>query len=229
MTIQQVVVVIPARNEEELITACLRSIVVAARGIPHVSITVAADSCTDRTIAIAEDFATVIDLDARSVGTARRLGVERAISAVRFPLSSVWIANTDADSTVPANWLSHQIDLANSGADAVVGTVRPSAGDLTAAQWTEWHATHDAGQALGHVHGANLGIRASSYLAAGGFPTVDEHEDNDLVHRLRSASFEISASDQCEVVTSGRRMGRTPGGYARYLREGLYTHTPDLV
>ena len=34
---------------------------------------------------------------------------------------SLWLANTDADSVVPWNWLIHQVDLADAGADLVLG------------------------------------------------------------------------------------------------------------
>ena len=35
-----------------------------------------------------------------------------------------------------------------------------------------------------HVHGANLGFRASAYLTAGGFPPVPTAEDHALVAAL---------------------------------------------
>jgi hypothetical protein len=31
----------------------------------------------------------------------------------------------------------------------------------------------------------------------------------------------VVATDACEVLTSGRQTGRTPGGYATYLRDEL--------
>jgi hypothetical protein len=68
------------------------------------------------------------------------------------------------------------------------------------------------------VHGASLGIRADLYLAAGGFETVTEHEDVSLVDRCRRLGGVVVASDDAEVLTSGRTIGRTPGGYAAYLR-----------
>jgi glycosyltransferase involved in cell wall biosynthesis len=227
-SILSIAVVLPAKDEELLIAECLASIAVAARGMTTVSIIVAADSCVDNTVTVARAFpnVNVLELSAASVGTARRAGVAFALAQGGFPLERTWIANTDADSTVPANWLEHQLAAAASGSDVLVGTVRPRESDLTPAQYRAWLATHDDGQAIGHVHGANLGIRASAYAAVGGFEPLDEHEDNDLVHRIHSAGFMISASDQSEVVTSGRQMGRTPGGYARYLREGLLATVP---
>jgi len=206
-----VAVVIPARDEADLIARCLASIG-AAR------IIVVADSCVDNTAQIARSRgAEVIEISDANVGLARAVGCE---AALRHPEVD-WIACTDADSVVPSNWIDEQLRLAAMGADVVVGTVRPDFADLTALQTRAWVATHQPGVANGHVHGANLGIRASAYLAVGGFPPVSEHEDNDLVDRLASAGFTITPTAAIDVLTSGRTFGRTPGGYARYLRDDL--------
>ncbi|MFM9921237.1 glycosyltransferase [Lacisediminihabitans sp. H27-G8] len=220
LPVAEIVVVVPARDEEELIDRCLRSIVESARQVSvMVHICVVADGCLDQTVPIAQMIAgvNVVEIDSSNVGTARAAGVAHALTLVHYPLDQVWIANTDADSEVPLGWLEDHLRLADIGADAVVGTVRPDFTDLTPAQVRAWLVTHPSGVVNGHVHGANLGIRASAYQKAGGYRTVPEHEDADLVHRLRS--FSVTA--ECEVLTSGRRFGRTPGGYARYLREDL--------
>jgi hypothetical protein len=77
------------------------------------------------------------------------------------------------------------------------------------------------GEANGHVHGANLGVRASVYRSAGGFADLAEHEDIDLVARCRALGATTVASARADVLTSGRQVGRTPGGYAGYLRTSL--------
>lgn len=220
--ISELAVVIPARDEEQLIATCLDSVIAARRRAEvKVSIVVVADGCTDATADIARRYGgvEVIELAPSNVGTARSAGVRAAIAASRVEPTAMWIANTDADSAVPVNWLSEQLVLAETGFDVMIGTVRPRFGDLTAEQLAAWSATHVPGRPNGHVHGANLGIRASAYLAAGGFEAVAEHEDIDLVERL--SGFALVATDRCEVITSGRRFGRTPGGYARYLREEM--------
>ena len=71
------------------------------------------------------------------------------------------------------------------------------------------------------MHGANLGVAADAYRRDGGFLAAPEHEDTDLVERLFDAGVVVVASDGFTVETSGRHVGRTPGGYARYLREDL--------
>jgi glycosyltransferase involved in cell wall biosynthesis len=216
--IERVVVVIPARDEEERIGRCLASVARAARlATVRVQTVVVADGCLDRTAALARSFrgVRVIELESSNVGASRRRG------ALGLDAATTWIANTDADSVVPPNWISAQVELANRGWDVVVGTVRPEFSELSAEQLEAWHRTHPPGEANGHVHGANLGVRASAYAAVGGYRRLPEHEDNDLVERL--SDYRIVATDDCPVTTSGRSVGRTPGGYAKYLREELLT------
>lgn len=231
------VVVIPARNEEALVGRCLDSVIAArdylgdrrslrGRSVPPVHIVVVADGCTDDTVAIARERpdVTVVEVESGGVGRARRTGVSTGLAASdlrALPQNDVWIANTDADSAVPRDWLYEQFVLARRGVDLVIGTVRPEFDDLTPAQIRAWEASHIPGAANGHVHGANLGLRASIYLAAGGFPSLAEHEDVDLVARCVSLGCTAVATDRFEVTTSGRQVGRTPGGYARYLRSDL--------
>ena len=209
------VIVIPARNEAALIDRCLRSIAVARRA--HCSVVVVADSCDDDTAAIARGFSgvEVLEVAFANVGAARRAGIEYAIAG------ATWIACTDADSVVPENWITDQRAHERRGADVVVGTVRPDPRDLDEQQLLAWTAKHDPINANGHVHGANLGIRASSYTAVGGFRTLAEHEDVELVARLAASGAAIVAANTSEVLTSGRSLGRTPGGYARYLSADL--------
>ncbi|BDV29616.1 glycosyltransferase [Microbacterium terricola] len=220
-------IVIPAHDEEDLIHACLTSVELAALAARHVTGRVTTvlvlDSCSDATAQLAADFPVeVVTIDAGRVGAARAAGVDAALRANRdVPPSRLWIAHTDADSAVPPHWLTHQLRLAKRGADVVVGTVRPDFRDLDETQTEAWWATHTPGVANGHVHGANLGTRASTLIGAGGFEDVREHEDVWLVEEMRARGARLVASDAAWVRTSGRQQGRTVGGYARYLREDL--------
>ena len=219
MTITRAIVVIPARDEQDRLASCLRAVVraAAACAIP-VSITVVADRCRDRTADVARAFTDVevMEIDAANVGAARHAGLARALARVSTPLDRVWIANTDADSIVPAHWLVTQLAHARAGYDVVIGTVRPDPSEYPPALQRRWATTHRAGEPNGHVHGANLGVRASTYVRAGGFARLAEHEDVDLAARLAGAA--TIADDTAEVLTSARLEGRTPGGYAGYLR-----------
>ena len=114
-------VVIPVHNEEVLLGACLQSVRQATADrlldAEPVEIVVVLDACTDRSAAIAvRHQAQIVSLDARCVGAARALGATLALD-----YGARWIAFTDADTIVPANWLSAQLDHE---ADATCGQVR---------------------------------------------------------------------------------------------------------
>ena len=65
--------------------------------------------------------------------------------------------------------------------------------------------------------GSNVGIRAETYLAAGGFPRsrIDEvHDDRVLMNRTRRLTDRITADRQAVVEASSRR-------YRRYGLRGV--------
>ncbi|MFJ6678821.1 glycosyltransferase [Microbacterium sp. NPDC091382] len=219
-----VAIVVPVHNEAELLDDCLAALTEAVehtrRTHPGVRIAtvVVLDACTDASARIAQSWPVrAIEIDARNVGTARRLGVAAALAELGSP-EDVWISTTDGDSAVPVTWLSHQLDLRAAGADVVLGTVRPDFDDLTLDHAEHWLRTHPRGRPAGNVHGANLGLRADVYVGAGEFADLDQHEDVELVRAARSLKARVVATDENEVVTSGRFWGRTPGGYAAFVR-----------
>lgn len=226
MEIEQVAIVIPIRNEQDLLPRCLAAVSGAIDNAPRsvtVSTILVLDSCTDgsRDVTASWPFETLIVAE-RTVGSARAAGVDTVLARTSLSHESVWIANTDADSAVPGDWLKHQLELANAGAALVLGAVQPDEIDFSARHRRRWHELHPTGISRnGDVYGANLGIRASAYRAAGGFETVPEHEDVRLVSRVRGLGLPIVATLDHPVLTSSRSEGRTPGGYAGYLREDL--------
>lgn len=219
-------VVLPAHDEAERIGACLDALAAARdrlatdRPDVEVSVTVVLDGCTDGTDRVAERYPVdVVTTPRVGVGRARTIGVQHALRTHRADLTDRWLAHTDADSRVPEGWLVQQSDALRSGAHVLVGAVVPDPDDLDAATLARWTRAHPPGAALGHVHGANLGVLASAYLALGGFDPVPEHEDVRLVERARATGLRVDATVDLPVVTSGRFAGRTPGGYAEHLRQ----------
>lgn len=220
MNIDHVLVAIPARNEADVLASCLKAVRQACEQLQRerpvtVQTVVALDHCTDssETIARRAGVTCVIPIR-RGVGAARRAAVLAGL-AVGTDTARVWIANTDADTRAPQHWLARQIALADAGHDLVLGTVEPEG--LPAPLMASWSARHDLAEGHSHVHGANLGIRGSTYEEIGGFANLRLHEDADLVSRARSRGARVIATDVVRVRTSGRRRGRAVGGFADYL------------
>ena len=222
MSIHAVGVVVPAHNEEALLPYALASLQVAAAhpalaGI-EVHVLTVLDGCTDGS-ALVGGSAT-ISIDARNVGVARRAGFTELLArSAQLPADQVWLTTTDADTTVPSDWLAVQLELAAAGAEAVVGTVR-------VVDWTEQpaitRARFDAtygrpADGHRHVHGANLGVRADAYLDVGGMPELAVSEDVALVAALRHADCGVVSTGRIPVVTSARRESRVTGGFAHHL------------
>lgn len=218
-------VVIPARNEEDLLPRCLASVrrardqLAAVEPAVRVSVTVVLDECDDGSAAAvaASPGARGLRVEAGSAGAARALGARIALEEP-FPPAGLWLANTDADSVVPANWLVHQAALAAAGVELMAGTVEPDPADLDQARLAVWLSAHELADGHSHVFGANLGIRGDLYLRSGGFQPLAHGEDRALVAAAKRLGAVWRATDGCRVRTSGRLHGRARGGFADYLR-----------
>lgn len=222
--ITRVGVVVPARDEEERIAACLDAIARAgARLHPSrpdivVDVVVVLDRCVDGTEAVVRSVGLVPLTAEGGVGTARAAGAQHAIARARaagVDDRALWLASTDADSEVPEHWLQVHVELAESGLDAVFGTVEPSG--ASPAVLAEWHRRHCLAEGHPYVHGANLGVRAATYRAAGGYPPLARDEDVTLVASIKATSPRWVATDRCRVASSGRLEARCVGGFADYL------------
>lgn len=233
-TISHVAVIIPARNESATIAHTLESVATAAArldGRATTSCVIVADACVDDTAqtarqwfadngrlsaAMGTSWLSVIECNERSAGAARRVGTTAALANTPddTPVEALWLANTDADTTVDAHWLELQLDLAHHGVDAVAGIVELDENvpdDLL--QRFAVHYTLNPDGTHRHVHGANIAMRASTYLAAGGWSNLRTGEDHDLWKRLNMNGNCIS-STAVTVRTSARTTGRAPNGFA---------------
>jgi glycosyltransferase involved in cell wall biosynthesis len=223
----EVAVLIPARNEEALLGRCLESVIQAIKELPltiRATIVLVSDCSTDKTSEIAytmiAEHGSVLHTCAGTVGTARALAASYAIEKTTTPLSSLWLANTDADCIVPSGWLSDQIAFAASGIEAVAGIVAVDSFEEHGSEVPLRFHTSYSIQADGthpHIHGANLGIRADRYVDVGGWADLKTAEDHDLWGKLREAGSRLLSSAHLQVVTSGRRVGRAPSGFADAL------------
>ncbi|MGH3857186.1 MAG: glycosyltransferase [Pseudonocardiaceae bacterium] len=225
--VTRVGVVVPAHNEAELLPGCLAALRAATAAIDvPVHLLVVLDACIDHTTEAAGDTE-VLAVWERNVGAARRAGFAHLLR--ELGADRVWLASTDADTLVPTGWLADQLTHSHRGADAVAGMV-------SVADWSEhppstakrFRRLHHHVIGHHHVHGANLGISARSYLAVDGFPALPADEDIALVTALKRTGHRVLHVADPPVITSARRHARATAGFADFLIH-LAEHDPDPV
>jgi glucosyl-3-phosphoglycerate synthase len=237
-------VVVPARDEEERIGACIAALAAQVNVDPRSWETLLVlDACTDSTAARAAEAASVrphlrletIEGPGAGPGPARRLGMDAAcarLHAVGRP--DGLIASTDADTVVAPDWLAAQIDAAARGARAIGGRIELSAPELAllppgvahrrAAQARRRHAPLLAAERAGggtvehwQFSGASLALTAATYAEVGGLGEHTDLEDEALERALRRHGVPIERTLAVRVTTSARVTGRAARGLARDL------------
>lgn len=226
--ISTVGIVVPATNEQAHIGECLTALTAARQhaltnntGHVEVRILVALDSCVDGTAGIASQHPGMEAVQCRAgrAGAARAIGTQHILDSCPSPRSQIWLANTDADSHVPLDWITRMLYHAERGTHLVLGTVRPD-DELDVRHRHILLGRHRPHIGHPHVHGANFGIRADTYLDLGGWPAVASGEDVAMAHRAAANSrLRIVRTAAIPVTTSSRLAARAPDGFAGYLRE----------
>jgi glycosyltransferase involved in cell wall biosynthesis len=228
-------VVIPAQNEEATIEVCIRSVLrsLAKAGVQNRWIVVVADHCTDGTVERASlalgSVGEVTEVRFRSAGAARREGVDRVLKHwMHLDPSQIWLANTDADTQVSADWIAVQLGFADEGVTAVAGIVHLEAGGSAAAHEV-YRNTYlmSADGTHSHVHGANFSVRADAYEDVGGWSDLALAEEHCLWARLRGKGWRVSSPVSSVVTTSSRLEGRAKGGFADTLRAQVEAQYAD--
>ncbi len=237
LPIEHVVVVLPAHNEEDRIAATLSSVGRAADESPvPVSIVVVLDSCTDSTADRVRTFpgspysarVSTVVADVRRASSARQRGLDHYVGdfgtcAGGVPPNRVAVLSTDADTTVPCDWVNRHVTLLDAGFDAVAGVVELDSDDSGLERdrwWDEYRSgfTDDGGHP--HVHCANLAVRLEQLMSAGGFGHARRAEDIDLWRRLGMLpDTSLLQTRESVVRTSSRRVGRVDGGFATALQQ----------
>lgn len=212
-----IAVLIPAHNEQALIGRCLASVLAAAthpglQGEP-VRVIVALDRCTDATQAVAEDFGVdLVHLESGNVGLARAAAASRAMQ-----LGARWLATTDADTSVPADWLAAQLAT---GADVFCGVVEVDDWEDYAPEMrTAFVGVESVKDGHPHIHGANMGVSSGFYARCGGFQSLAVSEDVALIDALVLSQARIARLARPVVLTSARRVARARGGFSDYLKD----------
>ena len=228
-------VVVPARDEEELVGACLDALA-AQRGVDPAAyeVLLVLDGCTDATAARAADAAArhpglrlhVLHRRAEGVGRARRLGMDLACARLLgLGRPEALVVTTDADSAVEPGWLAAKLAAAAGGARAIGGDIVLAGAEdeivrrrdarravrLTALAGREPGADHP------HFSGASIAVTAEAYRRAGGLEPRAALEDEAFERALIRAGVPITRTAAARVRTSARAGGRAFRGLARDL------------
>lgn len=237
--IRAIGVVIPARDEADLIGPCLRHLRVALARLPgriERAVCVVADRCVDDTASVARaefagwpDARVLANHYAPTIGQVRALGF-RQVSAIlaSHDQARTLLLSSDADSVVEPDWALAHLRLAERGWHGVAGvaelesTVPPRVAARYAAIRDRARTRHGHG----NVYGANLGVRADAYASVGGFAPLANGEDQDLWRRLDAAGFRLTYATEPVARTSARQHGRATDGVAALLR---HLHRDDAT
>jgi len=218
MNTTNIAIVIPAHNEALTISKCLASVQTAIDQLPSTitaTVLAALDNWTDDTLALVKRAGVdYLCCDYQCVGQVRDLGIRHAITS-----GATWLACTDADSLVTADWLTQQIAHINHHPTAMIcGVVDVDDwAHLTPQTRKEYIAHYQDKMGHRHIHGANLSFSSVAYLAVGGFAALPCHEDVDLVKKFEKQNFTITWSNRVRVITSSRLQARATEGFAAFL------------
>jgi glucosyl-3-phosphoglycerate synthase len=233
-------VVVPARDEEKLIGACLDALA-AQRGVEPGAweVIVVLDACRDDTrgevqrAAARHPALTLTELEGpgQGSGSARRVGMDAACERLA---PDGLIASTDADSRVAPDWVAAQLAAVARGVRAIGGRIElfPDDGErlglhVLADRAARQSARHQAvmrdpgppGSTAEHwqFSGASLAVTAEVYRQVGGIAPHASLEDEAFERALIARGVPIERSLAVRVHTSGRLDGRAARGLSADL------------
>ncbi len=197
-----VTVIIPARNEELNIQACLQSLAVQTYPKQYLEIIVVDDHSTDNTPNIVNDFPSenvrLISLKEYVTGNLNSYK-KKAIEVAVSESSGNWIITTDADCVADPDWIQTMLKYKElTGAELIAAPVklRPRNKLVEIFQTLDFLTLQGiTGAAVRYrfhnmCNGANLGYSKMAFNAVDGFSDIDDLASGDdmfLMHKIAMA------------------------------------------
>lgn len=201
-------IVIPAYNEEKQISSCLDALVKQST-TRKFEVIVVDNNSSDKTVKVANEYhgklnLRVISEKQKGRGSARHAGFNEALGTI--------ILSTDADASVPKNWIERVMSVFEDDIRvlAVTGTCKiTNSSSLTNALFNFFQPASMRVYKIffGHywLSGFNFAIKKATYVETDGFdPRLNVQEDIDLSFKVGRVGRIKFISDLC-VTVSGRR------------------------
>ncbi|EMR00907.1 glycosyltransferase [Cesiribacter andamanensis] len=202
-----VAVLLPVRNEQEHLPACLQSLLQLEYPADKLLILVGNDASTDATLALARDWSArhpqiqLVDVQ-HSLGLARGKANVLAQLARACPREVQYFFMTDADIRPHPGWLQRMLRALRPGIGLVNGTTTVGGNGLWARwQQTDWAVALGLAKAYAHLPGLgqtltaignNMLISREAYEATGGYEAIPFSitEDYELLLQIRQRGYE---------------------------------------
>ena len=227
-------VVVPARDEEDLIASCLEALATQERVAHHeYEVLLILDRCTDETEEHAREIGGLhpslklhfLDGPGEGSGPARRVGMDAACARLlQVGRPEGIIACTDADTVVAPDWLAAQLRAVSEGARAIGGRIELADDGSLPEHVRRRHAEEgrlrheqllsDPASEAQHwqFSGASMTLTAAVYEQVGGLEPLTALEDEHLEGVLRRHNVPIHRLLSVRVTTSPRVVGRATRG-----------------
>lgn len=210
-------VIIPAKNEEQYICSCLKSIHSQDYPTELVEIIVVDNNSTDKTCTLSKKLgAKVVTSNDTKIGIVRNKGAMMAVGKI--------FAYIDADCIAPKNWLNTAVTLLeNKLVGAVGGYIRaPEYGNWIEKSWSlKQHETERFTKILAT---GSFVISQKVFKLIGGFNQyIIAGEDTDISRRIIQKGLSIKVSPKLSVIHNGY-----PKTVAGFLRRQIW-QTSDYL
>ena len=246
-------VVVPARDEQDLIVSCLQALANQKDvSSEEYEVLLVLDRCTDHTGAHARKVAAAnpalrlysLEGPGEGSGVARRVGMEAACGRLLDTRGqNGLICSTDADTVVDPDWLATQLRAVDAGARAIGGRIDLADAGTLPSGVLRWHAENSrlryekllsnpglTGKAEHwQFSGASLALTAETYRQVGGLDPLESLEDEHLEQVLRENGVPIEHLLSVRVKTSPRLKGRASRGLSHDLSKAAFRHQASAV